>query len=115
MTPPPAPGPRRPSTATMPLPGTRVRIPLTDRPGDEATVRVIAAPRRDMVGGGRLSSALEPFADALLVDAWIGERLVLPGAWVQTEVIQRGTAVAPVPVAAAVRDPRHERGAASVR
>jgi len=85
----------------MPLPGTRVRIPLTDRVGDEGTVRVLAAPRRDMVRGGRLSPVLEPFADALLVDAWIGEKLVLPGAWVQTEVLERGTAISPVPVAAA--------------
>ena len=51
-----------------PLPGTRVRIPLTDRPGDHAVVRVIAAPRRDLARAGRLSEALRPFAEALLVD-----------------------------------------------
>lgn len=84
-----------------PLPGTRVRIALTDRPGDEATVRVLAAPRRDMAREGRLSPALAPFEDALLVDVSIGERLVLPGAWVEPEVLARGTAVAPVPVRAA--------------
>ena len=48
-----------------PLPGTRVRIPLTDRPGDHAVVRVIAAPRRDLARAGRLSEALRPPADTL--------------------------------------------------
>jgi hypothetical protein len=68
-----------------PLPGTRVRIPLTDRPGDQAVVRVIAAPRRDLARGGRLSDALAPFADALLVDVHL----------------ERGESLAPTPVAAA--------------
>lgn len=89
-----------PRTPT-PLPGTRVRIPLTDRPGDEAVVRVIAAPRRDMARGGVLSPVLEPFADALLVDVAVGGSLLLPGAWVQPEVLERGTAIAPTPVTAA--------------
>ena len=62
-----------------PLPGTRVRIPLTDRPGDHAVVRVIAAPRRDLARAGRLSEALRPFAEALLVDVHVGEKLLLPG------------------------------------
>ena len=84
-----------------PLPGTRVRIPLTDRPGDHAVVRVIAAPRRDLARAGRLSEALRPFADALLVDVHVGEKLLLPGAWVQHEVLRRGEPLAPVPVAAA--------------
>ncbi len=84
-----------------PLPGTRVRIPLTDRPGDLAVVRVIAAPRRDLVRGGRLSDALRPFAEALLVDVHVDGRMLLPGAWVQHEVLQRGEALAPTPVAAA--------------
>ncbi|MGP9537030.1 hypothetical protein ACT3SP_03420 [Brachybacterium sp. AOP43-C2-M15] len=84
-----------------PLPGTRVRIALTDRPGDHATVRVIASPRRDMVRDGLLSAPLQPFADALLVDVSIGERILLPGAWVQPEVLQRGEPVAPTPVSAA--------------
>ena len=34
------------------LPGTRVRIPLTDATGDDAVVRVIASPRRDMARDG---------------------------------------------------------------
>lgn len=84
-----------------PLPGTRVRIALTDRPGDEAVVRVIAAPRRDMVRGGRLSPALAPFAEALLVDVSVGGRTLLPGAWVEPEVLDRGSAIAPIPVTAA--------------
>ncbi|ATG54909.1 hypothetical protein CFK41_09140 [Brachybacterium ginsengisoli] len=84
-----------------PLPGTRVRIALTDRPGDQAVVRVIAAPRRDMARGGRLSPALAPFADALLVDVSLGNRMLLPGAWVEREVLERGTPVAPTPVTAA--------------
>ena len=51
-----------------PLPGTRVRIPLTDRPGDHAVVRVIAAPRRDLARAGRLSEALRPFAEKVVRD-----------------------------------------------
>ena len=74
-------------STTDPLPGTRVRIPLTDRPGDEAVVRVIAAPRRDLARRGQLWEPLRPFADALLVDVRAGERLLLPGAWVQHEVL----------------------------
>lgn len=84
-----------------PLPGTRVTIPLTAREGDVAVVRVIAAPRRDMVRGGRLGEPLQPFAEALLVDVTVGGRLMLPGAWVEREVLERGTALEPVPVAAA--------------
>jgi hypothetical protein len=86
---------------TDPLPGTRVRIPLTDRPGDDAVVRVIAAPRRDLARRRRLGEPLRPFADALLVDVHAGGRMLLPGAWVQHEVLQRGEPLAPVPVAAA--------------
>lgn len=88
-------------SARAPLPGTRVRIALTDRTGDEAVVRVIAAPQRDLTHAGRLSPALAPFADALLVDVAVGERTVLPGAWVEREVLGRGAPIAPVPVSAA--------------
>jgi len=84
-----------------PLPGTRVRIALTDRSGDDAVVRVIAAPRRDMAVHGCLSEALAPFADALLIDVTAGGRTVIPGAWVEPEVLDRGTPLAPVPVTAA--------------
>lgn len=87
--------------AVDPLPGTRVTIPLTARAGDVAVVRLIAAPQRDMVRAGRLGEPLRPFADAHLVDVAVGGRLVLPGAWVEREVLQRGTALEPVPVAAA--------------
>ena len=84
-----------------PLPGTRVQIALTDRPGDSATVRVIAAPQRDMARGGVLSAPLQPFEKALLVDVSVGERILIPGAWVQPEVLERGTPLAPTPVTAA--------------
>lgn len=85
----------------MPLPGTRVRIALTDRPGDEAVVRVIAVPRRDMARNGVLSEVLAPFAEALLVDVSVAGTVVLPGAWVEPEVLRRGAAIAPIPVTAA--------------
>lgn len=84
-----------------PLPGTRVRITLTDRPGDEAVVRVIAVPQRDMTHGGRLSPALVPFAEALLVDVTVSGTTLLPGAWVEREVLDRGAPLSPVPVTAA--------------
>ncbi|MDN5687504.1 MAG: hypothetical protein L0G94_12665 [Brachybacterium sp.] len=87
-------------SAGEPLPGTRVTIPLTPREGDMAVVRVIAAPRRDMVRAGTLGDPLRPFADALLVDVAVDDRIVLPGAWVEPEVLRRGTALEPVPVAA---------------
>ena len=94
-----------------PLPGTRVRIALTDRPGDSAEVRVIAAPRRDMSRSGVLSAPLQPFAEALLVDVSVGERTLIPGAWVQPEVLERGTPLAPTPVTAAdLRPPAVIRG-----
>lgn len=96
-----------------PLPGTRVRIMLTDRPGDTAVVRVIAVPRRDMTRGGLLSVPLQPFAESLLVDVSVGETPLLPGAWVQQEVLERGTPLAPVPVSAAdLRPPAVISGAA---
>lgn len=101
MTPLSPPAPRRDRGGpTDPLPGTRVMIALTDAPGDSAIVRVIAAPRRDMVRAGHLGMALHPFADSLLVDVSIGERLVLPGAWVQREVLERGTPITPTLVGA---------------
>lgn len=84
-----------------PLPGTRVRITLSDRPGDTAVVKVIAVPRRDMSRSGQLSVSLQPFAESILVDVSVGEKLLLPGAWVQHEVLERGTPLAPVPVKAA--------------
>lgn len=89
------------SGGSRPLPGTRVRIALGDPAGDEAVVRVIAAPRRDLVREGRLAAPLQPFADALLVDVALGGRMLLPGAWVQPEVLERGTPISPTPVAAA--------------
>lgn len=89
------------ASGQLPLPGTRVRIAVTDRPGDEAVVRVIAAPLRDLTHGGRLSEALAPFAEALLVDVWVAGTIALPGAWVQREVLDRGTPIAPIPVTAA--------------
>lgn len=84
-----------------PLPGTRVTIPLTDAPGDLAVVRVIAAPRRDMVRAGRVGTPLLPFADSLLVDVSVADGLVLPGAWVQREVLERGASISPARVGAA--------------
>ncbi|MGY5764491.1 hypothetical protein ACXET9_04730 [Brachybacterium sp. DNPG3] len=82
-----------------PLPGTRVLIPLVAdpaRPEDRAEVRVVAAPRRDLVrNGGPLSAPLRPAADALLVDVRVGGRTVIPGAWVQREVMERGEPIAP--------------------
>ncbi|MGP5087302.1 hypothetical protein [Brachybacterium tyrofermentans] len=93
--------PRDRGAPSDPLPGTRVTIPLTDAPGDLAVVRVIAAPRRDMVHADRLGTPLQPFADSLLVDVSVGARLVLPGAWVQREVLERGTPIGPVRVGAA--------------
>ncbi|WP_114854734.1 hypothetical protein [Brachybacterium sp. YJGR34] len=84
-----------------PLPGTRVTVPLTEHPGDLAVVRVITAPRRDLTRAGRLSVPLQPFADALLVDVAVDGRLVLPGAWVQHEVLERGAPLHPTPVSAA--------------
>ena len=96
-----------------PLPGTRVRITLTDRPGDIAVVRVIAVPRRDMTRGGLLSVPLQPFDESILVDVSVGGTPLLPGAWVQQEVLERGTPLAPVPVSAAdLRPPAVISGAA---
>lgn len=96
-----------------PLPGTRVRITLSDRHGDTAVVKVIAVPRRDMSRSGQLSVPLQPFAESILVDVSVGEKLLLPGAWVQHEVLERGTPLAPVPVKAAdLRPPAVIRGTA---
>lgn len=78
---------RRPQ---QPPPGTQVRIALTARPEDHAVVRVIAAPCRDLAGAEHAAHLLEPFTAALLVDVRVGDRLVLPGAWAQPEVIGRG-------------------------
>ena len=48
-----------------------------------------------------LSAPLQPFEKALLVDVSVGERILIPGAWVQPEVLERGTPLAPTPVTAA--------------
>src|SRR5690625_7784113 len=45
---------------------------------------------RELADPGRAAQLLEPFAGALLVDVRVGERLVLPGAWVRREVVDRG-------------------------
>lgn len=84
-----------------PLPGTRVTFALSDRPGDLAVVRVLAAPRRDMARAGRHGAPLQPFLGSLLVDVSAHGRTLLPGAWVQPEVLERGTPIAPATVSAA--------------
>lgn len=81
------------------LPGTRVRIALhpgSSDPVDHAEVRVVAVPRRDLVrNGGQLSTPLRPIAESLLVDVSVGGRTVIPGAWAQPEVMERGEPIAP--------------------
>lgn len=91
----PQPGPQPPPS------GTQVAIALTARPGDHAIVRVVAAPHRDLADPCGAAQLLEPFTGALLVDVRVGERLVLPGAWVRREVIDRGEPVPPRPVRSA--------------
>lgn len=83
-----------------PLPGTRVTIPLSADPLDRAIVRVLAAPRRDLTRHGALSAPLAPFSQALLVDVQVEGRMLLPGAWVLPEVIDRGQRIGPIPVSA---------------
>jgi len=90
--------PRQRSGPQPPPPGTQVAITLTAKPGDHAIVRVIAAPHRELADPGRAAQLLEPFAGALLVDVRVGERLVLPGAWVRREVVDRGEPRPPRPV-----------------
>ncbi len=68
------------------LPGCCVTLPLTDTPGDSALVRLLAVPQRDLLRNGTLPAPLAPFRDALLVEVTDGSRVLLPGAWVQTEV-----------------------------
>lgn len=92
-----------PAPAADPLPGTRVALDLLPSPGgvwDRAEVRLIAVPRRDLAVRGVLTAALAPFADAHLVEVRVDGRPVLPGAWVQTEVLARGEPLPPVPVRA---------------
>lgn len=93
--------PRPHSGPQPPAPGTQVAIALTARPGDHAIVRVVAAPHRDLADPGRAAHLLEPFTGALLVDVRVGERLVLPGAWVRREVVERGEPLPPRPVRSA--------------
>lgn len=79
------------STATNSLsPGTTVALPLTQDPHDEAMIRLLAVPRRDLVRAGSLAAPLQPFADALLVEVSVGGRVVMPGAWVEPAVLQQG-------------------------
>lgn len=91
-------GPSRRPVQEPPLPGTQVAIALTARPDDRAVIRVVAAARRDLPGSTAAGGPLGPFLRSLLVDVWVRNRLVLPGAWVQPEVISRGEPVSPRPV-----------------
>ncbi|MGP5306359.1 hypothetical protein [Brachybacterium alimentarium] len=91
---------RRRDGTVDPLPGTRAVFPLSDREGDVAVMRVLAAPRRDMARAGRLSRPLQPFADSLLIDVEVAGRIVLPGAWVRHDALARGTALPPATVGA---------------
>lgn len=81
--------------------GSAVGLALTDRPGDEAVVRVLAVPRRDLLIDGALPEPLVPFADALLVDVAAGGRTVLPGAWIEPRALDAGTPCSAPPVTAA--------------
>lgn len=75
-------------------PGTSIALPLgtttPDSAGDEAVVRLLAVPRRDLTRAGALAAPLRPFADAVLVEVSVGGRVVLPGAWVEPAVLGHG-------------------------
>lgn len=90
-------GPSRRPGQDPPLPGTQVQIALTTRPEDHAVVRVVAAGARDL-GGAVSGDPLRPFGRSLLVDVRVRDRLVLPGAWVQPEVLRRGDPLPDRPV-----------------
>ena len=77
-----------PSQRSWPI-GTRVNIDHLGE-GQILQVRVLAMPRRDLLREGHLHPALEPYADGVLVDVHVGERVILPGAWVDPSVLADG-------------------------
>lgn len=78
------------AAAGAPTPGTTVALPLGTPRGDQALIRLLAVPRRDLTRAGGLAVPLQPFANALLVEVSVGGRVVLPGAWVEPAVLQHG-------------------------
>lgn len=81
--------------------GSAIALPLTDRPGDTAVVRVLGVPRRDLLIDGVLPDPLVPFAEAVLVDVTVDGRTVLPGAWIQPRALDAGEPCSAPPVTAA--------------
>ncbi len=78
---------------TAPLPGSLFTLPLTERTGDAATLRVLADAERDLAPHALPERPwpLEPVRDGVLVDVSVGGRPVLPGAWVARHGLDRAT------------------------
>lgn len=82
----------------LPPAGTVLDLPLSDRGGDEAQVRVLAVARRDLLAAPDVAPVLDLFADALLVEVTHHGRDVLPGAWVDESVLSLPARTRPVAV-----------------
>ena len=68
-----------------PAPGTVLRTRLSESGDEELHLRVIADADRDLRQGTTASGewSLAPFSGAVLVEATVGGRIALPGAWIR--------------------------------
>lgn len=82
--------------------GSILALPLSDRPGDAAALRVLADHGRDLAPHAR-ADRLWPLAamrGGVLVEVLVEDRPVLPGAWAQAEDLTRLAMVGHRPITA---------------
>lgn len=75
---------------TAPAAGDMFRLPLTDRTGDDARVRILVVRSRLLWTSGNgvdPARSLAPFVGDLLVEVDVGGQVVLPGTWLEAQAL----------------------------
>lgn len=95
MSPRPADARRPDHRGGAPRPGALFALPLTDRPGDGLTLRVLADLERDIAPSAPAHGPwpLDAIGAGVLVEARAGTRVVLPGAWLAPGELGRARAM----------------------
>ncbi|MCG7309982.1 hypothetical protein [Brachybacterium sp. ACRRE] len=75
------------ATARAARPGDVLALALTQHPGDEAHVRMLLDQRTLADRVPDAAEHLAVFGDGVLVEVRVGERLALPGVWVERSVL----------------------------
>jgi hypothetical protein len=89
---------------TVPSPGELFPLPLTDRAGDDAQLKILLVRSRLLWTSGNGTDparSLAPFEGDLLVEVRSRGRVVLPGAWLEAAAVRTLSAQGREPVAAA--------------